>query len=215
MACSMACRADRHVAQLIGIAQEEHVGGDGVAEQLHGRGVGIEGVHGRLAGPLLDGVPQRRAGDLEVGVAREVGGRHLVVGVDHRGVVGLDGLQHLVGGGHHEIAAEHQVGAGHAGADGVDLVGVLGDAHVAGDRAALLGKARHVDGAEALAFQVRGLAEHGRQRHHAGAADARDQHGVGLVERRQLRLGQARQHAGDAAVADGLPAPSSPWRRAP
>ena len=121
-------------------------------------------------------------GHLEVGVAREVGGRHLVVGVDHRGVVGLDGLQHLVGGGHHQIAAEHQVGAGHAGADGVDLVGRLGDAHVAGDRAALLREARHVDGAEALAFEVRRLAEHGRERHHAGAADARDQHGVGRVE---------------------------------
>ena len=161
-------------------------------------------VHRRLAGPLLDRMPQRRAGDLEVGVAREVGGRHLVVGVDHRGVVGLDGLQHLVGGRDDEVAAEHQVGTGHAGADGVDLLDRLGNAHVAGDRAALLGEARHVDGAEALAFQVRGLAEHGRDRHHAGAADAGDQHRVGRVERRQLRLRQARQHAGDAAVADRL-----------
>ena len=44
-------------------------------------------------------------------------------------------------------------------------------------------------------------------RHHAGAADARHQHGVGRVERGQLRLGQARQHAGDAAVA----APTCCW----
>ena len=170
---------------------------------------------GALPARSCDGMPQRRAGDLEVGLAREVGRRHLVVGEHHRGVVGLDGLQHLVGGRHHEIAAEHQVGARHAGADRMDLLGGLGDAHVAGDRAALLGEARHVDGAEALALQVRGLAEHGRQRHHAGAADARHQHGVGLVERRQLRLGQARQHAGDAASRRPACWPSSPWRRAP
>jgi hypothetical protein len=76
---------------------------------------------------------------------------------------------------------------------------------MAGDRAALLRQARHVDGAETLAFQVRRLAEHGRERHHAGAADARDQHRVGVVELGKRRLGQARQHAGDAAVADRFP----------
>ena len=161
-------------------------------------------MHGRLAGPLLDGMAQRRAGHPEVGIARKIGGRHLVVGEHHRGVIGLDGLQHLVGGRHHEIAAEHQVGARHAGADGMDLIGGLGNAHVAGHRAALLGEPRHVDRAEALALQMRRLAEHGRQRHHARAANARHQHGVGVVERRQRRLGQARQHAGNAAVADGL-----------
>ncbi len=56
-------RADRHAAELIGVAQQEHVGGNGVAEQLHGGGVGIEVVHRRLAGALRDGVPQRGAGD--------------------------------------------------------------------------------------------------------------------------------------------------------
>ena len=79
---------------------------------------------GALPARSCDGVPQRRARHLEVGVAREIGGRHLVVGEHHRGVVRLDGLQHLVGGRHHQVAAEHQVGARHAGADGMDLLGV-------------------------------------------------------------------------------------------
>ena len=172
-------RADRHAAQLIGIAQQEHVRRDGVAKQLHGRLVRIEVMHGRLAGPLHDRMPQRRAGHLEVGLAREIGRRHLVVGEHHRRVVGLDGLEHLVGGRHDQIAAEHEVGARDARADRMDVVRRLGNAHVAGNRAALLREPRHVDRAEALALEVRRLAEHGRQRHHAGAAHARHQHGVG------------------------------------
>ena len=64
MACSMAVGADRHMAQLIGIAQDEHVGRDRVAEQLHGRGMGIKGVNRRLAGALLDGMAQGGAGNL-------------------------------------------------------------------------------------------------------------------------------------------------------
>ena len=54
----------------------------------------------------------------------------------------------------------------------------LGYPHMAGDRAALLGEAGHIDGAEALAFQMRGLTEQGRNRHDARAAYAGHQHGV-------------------------------------
>ena len=61
------------------------------------------------------------------------------------------------------VAAEHQVGAARRDADGVDVVGLVGDADVAGDRAALLREAGHVDDADALAFEMRGHAEDARR----------------------------------------------------
>src|SRR6516165_4711785 len=76
---------------------------------------------------------------------------------------------------------------------------------MAAHRSSLLRKARHVDRAEALSFQVRSLAEHGRKRHHSGAAYSGDEYGIGLIEAWQRRFGQARQHIGNAAVADELP----------
>ena len=75
-------------------------------------------------------------------------------------------------------------------ADGVDILRPLGDAHVAEDRAALLREARHVEHADALAFEMRRHAEDAADGDDAGAADAGDDDVVGLPDRRQRGLGQ-------------------------
>ena len=94
---------------------------------------------------------------------------------------------------HHDVAAEHQIGAVRGDADGVDVLGLLGDADVAVHRAALLREAGHVEHADALAFEMRRHAEDRADGDDAGAADAGDDDAVGLPDRRQRRLGQRRQ----------------------
>ena len=106
---------------------------------------------------------------------------------------GLHRGEHLLVAGHDDVAAEHEIGAARRDADGVDVLGPLGDAHVAVDRAALLREAGHVDDADALAFEMRRHAENAADGDDAGAADAGDDDVVGLADRRQRRLGQRRQ----------------------
>ena len=118
----------------------------------------------------------------EVGVAGEVARQELRRVDDHRGLAGLHRRQHLLVAGHDDVAAEHQIGAAGRDADGVDVLGPLGDAHVAVDRAALLGEAGHVDDADALAFEMRRHAEDAADGDDAGAADAGDDDVVGLAD---------------------------------
>ena len=80
--------------------------------------------------------------------------------------------------------------------------GVVGDADVAVDRAALLREAGHVDDADALALEMRRHAEHAADGDDAGAADAGDDDAVGLADLRQRRLGQRRPHP--IGCGDGL-----------
>ena len=192
--------ADRHQALLVGKAQEEHVRGDRVPEQAHRVVVGIEGIDPAAAHAFADRVEQGRAGNLEVGVLGELARDHLVGRHDHRRLVGGDRFKNLVGGGNDEVAAEHDIGAADADADRLDVLGPVGELEVTGDRAALLGKAGHVDRAEALALDVRGLSEDRGNGDDARAADAGDEHGVGLSQRGLRRIGQAREHLGDAGV---------------
>ena len=113
-------------------------------------------------------------------------GRNSDVLIDHRGA-GLHRRQHLLVAGHDDVAAEHQIGAAGRDADGVDVLGPLGDPHVAVDRAALLREAGHVDDADALAFEMRRHAEDAADGDDAGAADAGDDDVVGLAELRDAR----------------------------
>ena len=113
----------------------------------------------------------------------------------------LDRGQHLLVAGDHDVAAEHEIGAAGRDADGVDVLRPLGDAHVAVDRAALLREPRHVDDADALAFEMRRHAEDAADGDDAGAADAGDDDVVGLSDRRQLRLRQRRPAPATAANA--------------
>src|SRR5262249_18496101 len=108
----------------------------------------------------------------------------------HVGEAGLTGTEHLAGAGYHDVAANHQLGRAGGNPDGVDVLRPLSDAHVAVDRAALLGEAGHVDDAYALALEVRRHAEHAADGDDAGAADAGDDDVVGEVDLRQARIGQ-------------------------
>src|SRR5439155_17314767 len=99
--------------------------------------------------------------------------------------------QHLLVAGHHDVAAQHQLGTVGRDADGVDVFGLLRDAQVAVDGAALLRETGLIDDADALAFEVRGHAENPADGHDAGTADAGDDDVVGAVDRRQRRLRQA------------------------
>ena len=100
-------------------------------------------------------------------------------------MAGLDGAEHLLVAGDHDVAAEHQIGAGRRHADGVDVLRRVGDADVAVDGAALLREAGHVDDADALAFQMRRHADDGTDGDDAGAADAGDDDAVGVIGQRQ------------------------------
>ena len=75
-----------------------------------------------------------------------------------------------------------------------------------GDGSALLSKARHIDDAGALAFEMRRHAENGADGDDAGTANAGDDHGIGPVERRMRRLGRTGESADiGRRLALGLP----------
>ena len=98
----------------------------------------------------------------------------------------------------------------------MDVFRLLGEAHVAENGAALLRETRHVEHADALAFKMRRHAENAADGDDAGAADAGDDDVVGLLDRRQLRIGQHRQImiGGDALALFQLGAMHRDERRA-
>ena len=157
-----------------------------------------------------DGAFQPFGRQREIGIARELARQEFGRVDDHGGSAMLGRRQHLACAGHDNIAAEHQIGAPGRDADGVDVFRLLGNADVAVDRAALLREARHVEDADALAFEMRRHAENAADGDDAGAADAGDDDVVGLLDRRQI--------ADRATPADRArrrrPCPSSAWRRA-
>ena len=80
--------------------------------------------------------------------------------------------------------------------------GVARDAHMGEHRAALLGEAGHVDHAAALAFEMRGHAEHGADGDDAGAADA--------VDDRRPALARQRKRRGAGTPSSGSAVPAMP-----
>ena len=105
----------------------------------------------------------------------------------------LDRGQNLARARNHDVAAEHEIGAAGRDADGVDVLGLFGEADVAEHRAALLREPGHVEHADAAALEMRGHAQDAADGDDAGAADAGDDDVVGLRDRRQLRIRQHRQ----------------------
>jgi hypothetical protein len=91
------------------------------------------------------------------------------------------------------FAANNQIGTPGCDADGVNVFRLLGKAHVAENGAALLRETRHIEDADAAAFEMRRHAENAANGDNAGAADAGHDDVVGLLNRRQLRIGQNRQ----------------------
>ena len=202
----------RHRSELIGVADEEHVGADRLAEQGGGNARGVDEMRVVAAGIGQDGPLQPLARQREIGVAGEFA-RQKFGGVDHhRGGAVLDGGEHLARAGDHDVAAEHEIGAAGGDADRVNFFRIFGNAHVAEHRAALLRQPGHVEHADAAAFEVRRHAQNAADGDDAGAADAGDDDVVGLVDRRQLFwIGQRRQIMTGARRRRR---PSSAWRRA-
>ena len=181
---------ERDGAELIGIADEENIGADAVAEQRIGGARGIDEV-----GLLATGIGDDRALEplgrqREIGIAGKIAGQELGEVDHHRGRSMLDRGEHLLVAGHHHVAAEHEIGAARRDADGVDVLRTGGDAHVAVDRAALLRQPRHVEHPDALAFEMSRHPEDAADGDDPGAADAGDDDIVGLPERGQRRLRQ-------------------------
>ena len=183
-------RRQRDRAELIGIADEENVGADRIAEQRVRKPRGVDEMALIAAGGGHERALEPLGRQREIGIACEVAGQEFGEIDDHLGEAGLRRRQHLLAAGHHDVAAEHELGAAGRHADGVDVLRPLGNAHVAVDRPALLREAGHVDDADALAFEMRRHPEDAADRHDAGAADAGDDDVVGAVDRRELRVGQ-------------------------
>ena len=146
---------------------------------------------------------QRVGREGEVGLAGEVAGDGLVRVDDGVRRAGLQAGQRIGAGAHHQVAAQQQVGAAGAQAHGVQGLGRGADADMADHRAALLRHAELVEHGDALALDVRGHAHDGADGDDAGAADAGDQHAVGLVgHRRQDGRGRQRRFGrGDGRLA--------------
>ena len=187
-------RRQRQRADLIGVAEHHHVGGDRLAGDRIGDARRVEEVVVLVAGGGRDRALEPLGRQRIVGIAGEVAGQHLGDVDDHPGAAGRHRGQHLLVAGDHDVAAEHQVGGARGDADGVDVLRALGDAHMALHRAALLREAGHVEHADALAFEMRRHADQRADGDHAGAADAGDDDVVGEAHRRprHRRLGQRR-----------------------
>ena len=181
---------ERDEAGLPGGAEHEHVGVDGVAEELLGKAGGVEDVQGFLAEAGAKRQRQPVGGKLEAAVAGEVAGDDLVGVEDGAGAAAGHEAEGLGAGGGDEVAADQRVGLADRHADGGDGGRGLGDAAVDVDRAALLGEAGHLHLAGALALEVGG---HGDQRadgDDAGAADAGDDDVVGAADGGERGRGQ-------------------------
>ena len=122
-------RRDRQQALLIGDADHEQIGRDGVAEQRGGQARALDD-RCPVAGRLPDRALQRLGRQAEVGVAGEVAGHHLVR-VDHRvALVGRQREERLLAAGDHQIAAQQQLGAAGRDAHCLDVVRAVGGAQL-------------------------------------------------------------------------------------
>ena len=111
------------------------------------------------AGVGHDGALEPLARQREIGVAGEFAGQEFG-GIDHHlGGAGLDRGENLARAGDDDVAAEHEIGATGGNADGVDVLGLFGEADIAEHRAALLREPGHVEHADAAAFEMRGHAQ--------------------------------------------------------
>ena len=130
-------RGQRHQPRLIGVAEHEHIGADGIAERRHRRRRRVDEL--RLAGRRrLDGALQPLGGQREIRVAGEIAGENFRRVDDDAGIDALDGGEHRARAGDDEIAAEDEVRPAGRDADGVDVGRRARELDVAVDGAALL-----------------------------------------------------------------------------
>ncbi|SAI33726.1 Uncharacterised protein [Bordetella trematum] len=179
-----------HVAALPGIAQQENIRQDAVAEQPEGRAMCVQGRGPGCAGGVADLLQQRFATHGHIGLPREVGHRrHIGVGQHPRMAMAqrAQGVRRdrrdrvAQYGGVRLLPVQAGRARGCAGGRQAD---------VADHRAAFLGQAGDVQHAGRQPLQM------GRHRNQcadgddAGAAHACDQQAVGRVQRLEGRFGQ-------------------------
>ncbi len=188
---------------LEGEAQHEHVGAERIAEQ-RGSACAWRRRNARCSSPAASRIAffSRSTGSEKSADRAKSPGMISAVLATKMVWLFADGRKHLLGAGHDEVAAEHEVGLAGRDADRVDLVRRPGDADMAEHGAALLGEAGHVDHAAALAFEMRGHAEDGADRDDAGAADA--------VDDRRPAARRAERRPAPARRASGSLAPATP-----
>src|SRR6266581_1605604 len=179
---------DRHQALLPGVAEQQQVGADDVAEQAPGQRRGIDEVGG-AAGRGVDRLLHLLQRKLPVGIAGEFGGRRLGAVDGGAAAPGRHLDQGVAAGGDDHVAADQRVGLAGGDAYGMKAARLVGDAHVREDGAALLRQAGHVEHRDALAVDVGGHADQRPEGDDAAAADAVDQDVVGLGGAGQGRLG--------------------------
>ena len=100
-------QGQRHAALLPGVAQQQRVGVDAVAQQLRGHLFGVKTAHAAFAQGAGDGRVAMRVGELPVGVVHERRGGRAVRVQRHEGAAGLQHGQRGLVGGHDGVAANH------------------------------------------------------------------------------------------------------------
>ena len=175
MASSIAAARIGIAPRLVGRAQQDHVGGQVVAEERLSEPERVDEDVLVLPGHAVDrGEKTPRVGECDIGrgdhrARRDLGGRH-----DGDREIGPGPEQ--VGGGrrHEQIEGEVHVGLGHAHLAG-DVGRGLADAEVRDDRPALLAEARLVEAGDVLAVEQRRGSEDLVHRHDPGAADPHEE----------------------------------------
>jgi len=175
-------------------ADQHHVGVDRIAEQRLGNAGDV--VTGEQRTGLVQGLQHPRLVEGERLLHDELGRRRDARIGKARSALPVDQRQLLGIGRHHHVGGEQHVEAG--GRDARPLDGPVrgGKAQMRGHRAALLGKAGHVQRRGLLAVDMRGHRQHRRRGGDAGPADAGDQQVERRLQPRDLRLGQLGDEGG-------------------
>ena len=166
---------------LPGKAQQEHIGGERVAEELFGQGLRVaSGDRIASCGVLYLG---QQAGAVQVGVRVGDKGRGWdLVEVDrHAGATARGALQGIVGSPHDQVTHNHGVGLLGVDAGLIKQAGLARQAYKGDHGAALLRKAHEVQHGRALAFEMRGRGDQGADGDDAGAANAGDDQVIGRI----------------------------------
>ncbi len=167
---------DRHEALLPGAAEHEHVAGDRVTQQFGCKLGRFEKIRPVAADDFCDGLVQFVAWKRHIGIAGEIACDRLVTVHDGTGRAGRDFGKRVETGRGDDIAAQHHIGAARRDPHRVQIFRTICDPDMGEHGTALLRQANHVQHRTALAFDMGRHGDNGADRHHAGPADAGDQH---------------------------------------
>src|ERR1700751_466253 len=90
-----------------------------------------------------------------IGIAGEVAWKNFRGIDDNAGLALAHGGEDLFGAGDNEIATKHEIALSRGDPDRVDMLWPCANLHMAVDRAAFLGEARHIDRPAPFAFEMR------------------------------------------------------------